>query len=324
MRDYHWREYLRKYFANWLNRRIPASKKIRLDRRRIFIMPSRVGAFFFLCLLVMLLAAINYQNNMSYALTFLLATLFVVAILHTYANLAGVSLHALRAASAFPGQVTEFDVRVDGGGRERHCLRLCWPDSSEQTITLLDNNSEDIRLFCSVGSRGWFRPGRLLIESHFPLGLLRCWSWVDLDLCALVYPEPHKCRQLPGSGDNSEQGHALVMCGNDDFFGFQAYRAGDSLRQIYWKGYAKGQGLQSKHYTAYSSSNVWLDFDAFAGVSVEMRLSYLCYLVLMLDTQQQDYGLRLPGLELLPDRGERHRDKVLSALALYGLGDIGQ
>ena len=80
------RQRLRSRFRAWVNRRIPPARVVTLDQRRIFIFPSRAGFFFGLCLLLMLTTAINYQNNMSYALTFLLATLFIIAILHTYAN----------------------------------------------------------------------------------------------------------------------------------------------------------------------------------------------------------------------------------------------
>jgi hypothetical protein len=77
---------------------------VTLDQRRIFIFPSRTGFFFGLSLLVMLVAAINYQNNMAYALTFLLANLFVVAVLHSYANLSGLTITAVGAEDGFPGQ----------------------------------------------------------------------------------------------------------------------------------------------------------------------------------------------------------------------------
>ena len=88
------RAQFRTRFRQWVNRRIPPAREVTLDQRRIFIFPSRVGFFFGCCLLVMLIAAINFQNNLSYGLTFLLATLFIVATLHTYANLSGLTIRA--------------------------------------------------------------------------------------------------------------------------------------------------------------------------------------------------------------------------------------
>ena len=102
---------------------------------------------------------------------------------------------------------------------------------------------------------------------------------------------------------------------------FRDYRKGDSLRQAHWKGFAKGQALQTKQYTAYADRSVWLDWELFAGMGVEQRLSHLCYWVLAFDERREEYGLRLPGVTIAPAVGEKHREQVLKELALFGVGD---
>jgi hypothetical protein len=121
-------------------RRIPAAREVTLDQRRIFIFPSLTGLFFACSLLVMLLAAINFENNLSYALTFLLATLFIVATLHTYANLSGLTIRALRAQA----RVSRAAVRIHlvlierSKQRDHYGLFLKWPTSSETLVNLVD------------------------------------------------------------------------------------------------------------------------------------------------------------------------------------------
>ena len=315
-------ELMRGRFRQWVNRRIPAAPEITLDQRRIFIFPSLTGLFFGLCLLVMLIAAINFENNLSYGLTFLLTTLFVVAILHTYANLSGLTIRALRAQPAFPGQQSEFNLMIERGKQRDHfALYLKWPDSSENLVNLVDEDSVIVQLHMAVDKRGWFSPGRLLLESTYPLGLLRCWTWIDLDLHALVYPRPLPSTDLPGLATDIPDGAAVMVVGNDDFYGFRDYRKGDSLRQVHWKGMAKGQGVLTKHYTAYADRSVWLDWELFPGAGTEERLSYLCYWVLELNGRTEEYGLRLPGVVIQPSVGDKHRDRVLKELALYGKQD---
>lgn len=313
------RDSARRRFGRWMQRRIPAARSVTLNQRRIFIMPSRAGLFFGVLLLVILLTAINYQNNMTYALAFLLATLFVVATLHTYANLAGLTLHALAAAPAFPGQHSAFSLRIERGGeRPHHGLRLAWPTSGDTTISLVSQDSEEVHLYLPVGSRGWHHPGRLLLESSYPLGLLRCWTWVDLDLRAVVYPQPLVCAELEGVPGNRADGAAVPITGSDDFYGFREYRFGDSLRQVHWKGLAKGQALQSRDYASCAEHSAWLDWELFPGVLPEQRLSHLCYWALAFHRGNEEYGLRIPGLRIEPARGDVHLDRVLSALALHG------
>ena len=76
-------------WQRWLGRRIPAQSEVRLNQRRIFIIPTRQGLGFLLLIALLLIGAINYQNNLAYFLTFWLLSLFLVAILHTYRSLSG-------------------------------------------------------------------------------------------------------------------------------------------------------------------------------------------------------------------------------------------
>ena len=55
----------------------------------------------------------------------------------------------------------------------------------------------------------------------------------------------------------------------------------------------------------------------------ELRLASMCWLTLSLSRAEGQYGLRLPGVTVAPDRGEGHRDDVLKALALFESDDTG-
>ena len=126
---------------------------------------------------------------------------------------------------------------------------------------------------------------------------------------------------MTGLATDKPDGSAMPIVGNDDFYGFRDYQQGDSLKQVHWKGLAKGQSLQSKQYGAYADSSIWLDWNAFPGVGTELRLSYLCYWALQYESQNIEYGLRLPGTVIAPAVGGKHREKILKALALHGLNE---
>lgn len=307
----------------WMSRRIPPARAVTLTQRQIFIFPSRTGFFFGFVLLIMLVAAINYQNNMSFALVFLLANLFVVGILHTYSNLSGLTLRAVSAQAVFPGQRSEFRLRLERLPRRQHfALKIRFDDSDASTFSVAgDDQFLEVSLFSRAEQRGWHHPGRLLVESVYPLGLLRCWTWVDLDLKALVYPAPVATRSLPALAGEQPDGSSMPVDGNDDFFGIRDYRPGDSRKRIHWKSLAKGQSLSSKVYTAYADRSVWLDWEQFPAPNPEQRLSHLCYWALELEAAGQEYGLRIPGARIAPGMGEEQQSRVLRALALYGLED---
>src|SRR5581483_3353821 len=81
-----------------------------LHRRSLYILPTREGLYYGFMLAVMLVAAVNYANGLAYALTFLLAALGMVAILHTHRNLPGLRLSAGPAPPVFAGAPARFTV----------------------------------------------------------------------------------------------------------------------------------------------------------------------------------------------------------------------
>lgn len=314
------KERLHRRFDNWLDRRVPPSRQVTLDQRRIFIFPSRPGLWFGAVLLVMLIAAINYQNNMAFALVFLLSSVFIVAILHTYANLSGLTITAVRATPAYAGDLVEFELLISRcGRRDYYDITLSWGVGATETVTLKDIGSQTVKLHLPVHKRGLFTPGRLLIETFYPLGLLRAWTWIAPDLQALVYPRPIAGKKIQFSAaSDDDYGDVTPIAGSDDFCDFRNYHPGDSLKHVLWKSYAKGQALQTKQYQSYAQQRLWLEWSQFVG-DIEHRLSQLCYWVLKLDKENDDYGLRLPGIEIKPASGERHKAEVLKALALFSI-----
>ena len=90
----------------------PEAGPVQLDRSRIFILPTATGLLFAVVLLVMLLGAINYANNMGYMFTFLLGSMALVSILHSYRNLAQLQFAAGRAEPVFAGERAAFDIHV--------------------------------------------------------------------------------------------------------------------------------------------------------------------------------------------------------------------
>ena len=83
-----------------------------MDRKRLYIFPTQHGIIFAFMLVVMLLGSINYTNSMAYMLTFLLGSLYMVAMLQTYKNLKGMVLKTSNAKSVFAEEVAEFPVVI--------------------------------------------------------------------------------------------------------------------------------------------------------------------------------------------------------------------
>ena len=152
---------LQSRWQRWLARRIPAASSVTLNQRRIFIIPSATGGAFAVVLLLMLLAAINYQNSLAYGLTFLLISLFIIAILHTYRNLAGLTLRAVGANPVFAGEQVRFRLRLESGGREHQAIALGWSKADLQVLDVPAGGVSDAELNLPA-QRPWLATARSL------------------------------------------------------------------------------------------------------------------------------------------------------------------
>lgn len=305
-------------FNRWLKRRIPAASQVRLNHRQIFIIPTRAGLGLLLLLAVMLLGAINYQNSLVYAVTFILGSLFWVSLHHTYRNLASLELHASGSHAVFAGEAAPLQVRLLAPRHAHQGLILSWPDTQPQRLDVDKQGDRRIDLYHPTAQRGWFSPGRLRIEARYPLGWFVAWSLVDLDWKVLVYPKPLSL-PLPAMRSEGEgDGNQPLGEGVDDFQGLRNYQPGDSRRRLDWRAYSRGQGLHSKIFAEPLQNTLWLDLEQTPGVDIEQRISYLCGWIMQLEQQSRPYGLSLAGVRLGPAMGEAHRDQCLRALALYG------
>jgi len=306
-------------FKRWLNRRIPPQQSITLNQRSIFIFPTRTGFVFSVLLLALLLAAINYENSLIFGLAFWLGSVFFVTIFHTFRNLSGISFELQKTGTGFVGEDIEFSIKVTRPeNSKREGIQLGWPNEVKQWAELHENPSTTVQLFVNANQRGWLNPKRLLIETYYPLGLLRAWTWIDLNTKAIIYPKPlfhdHTYTNL-GEDDNGQLTHLI---GSDDFHDMRNYHPGDSPRHILWRSYARQDKLLVKQFAAYADSHLILDWHQLEG-ETELRLSHLTGMALNAYKSDKEFGLKLPHIEIDPNTGKAHLDQILKELALYGL-----
>lgn len=305
-------------------RAAPERGTVVLTQRRVYILPTRYGLLFGGALLLMLVGSINYQLSLGYILTFLLAGMGVVSILHTYRNLAHLAISAGRVEPAFAGGAVRFHLHLDNPGKfDRVAITASFAAAAD-TFDVPARASAPATLALPALHRGWLQLPRVTIETRYPVGLCRAWGYVQPDMKALVYPRPDDSALPPLTfiPDHGDAAHAGT--GSDDFAALRPYQRGDSPRHVAWKSAAREQVLLTKVFTGRGAAELWLDFAALPpSLDLEARLSRLTRQVLLAEAAGVSYGLRLPGRELGPDLGESHCDACLKALALFDVRDDG-
>jgi uncharacterized protein (DUF58 family) len=299
----------------------PQRGELQLSRRRVYILPAKAGLLFAAVLLTMLLTAINYMLPMGYALTFLLTGIGLVAMLHTWRNLIGITLRPGRVDAVHAGELAEFSLMLHNrAGPDRFAIRIEVPDTAQTTLVDLAPRAEQlVAIALPTTRRGWLPVPRLKVSSTFPLGLWRTWAWWHPATRVLVYPRPETpAVPLPISGATVGQALGTAM-GDEDFSALRPFRDGDPTSRIAWKAVARsgGDALLTIQFDGGPAGDVWLDWQATPiGMDDEARLSRLTRWVLDADEAGVRYGLRLPKRTLDISSGPIHKTECLEALAL--------
>jgi uncharacterized protein (DUF58 family) len=305
----------------WRRSRFASGEKatdgqVTLTHRRIYIMPTQRGLGFIVLNILLLLIAFIYNNNLAYLLTFLLTGIFLVTILHSFKSLSGLVLHKGHCKAVFAEEAAEFSISINNPTSiERYSLQLALQKT--ESLDLPAYSKRLITLYSPTRKRGWHEAGAVTVASTYPFGLFRAWSPVRLGLKVLVYPKPASADSPLPESPSVQSGQGISKKGTDDFYGVQQYQAGDPIKQIHWKAFAKGQGLFSKQYGGEGAAEIWLDYNATAGHHTEERLSQLCRWVIDADKAGIHYGLSLPGYKIAPNHGPLHAQECLETLALF-------
>ena len=307
--------------ANWAYGFTPPEHgTVVLVHRRVYILPNRLGWMFGATLALLLVGSINYALSLGFALTFLLAGLGLAGMVHTARNLARIAVSVGRAEPVFAGESAQFRLYLDGRARhDRPAILVRHVGSGSQLVVDVPaSGAAEVVLAAPAARRGWLPLGRVMLETHFPLGLFRAWSFVEPDARCLVYPRPERSALPPPSAEAELGGVRSPTPGNDDFAGLRGYQPADSPRHVAWKAVARSDELLTKQFTGEAAAELWLDWRLLPGaIPTEQRLSRLAGWVLAAERRGARYGLRLPGFELPPGRGDAHSSAALQALALY-------
>ena len=308
--------WLSRKIENWIDKK---SKKISqcflINRKNIYILPTKSGWLFILTLIAILSGAINYNNSMAYLLCFFLTSLGFIAMLQTHQNLNNININAMHSLPTYCGKPIEFIFNISSTSQQRHYAINT--ETSSEALSISANLQPKFIVTQKTIKRGQQNPTRFKISTEFPLGLFYAWAQIKINNPAIIYPKPiinnlQINEFLAGENLDKQQ------MGDDNYAGIRDYRKGDNPKRLAWKAIAKTGKMYTKEFSKESGDYLMFDFDKFEHTSnTEERLSLLCGLIISASDKKLNYGLKLPTKTINPDHGDFHKHNCLTLLALY-------
>lgn len=317
---------IRRRIDGWFLSRLPPSDTLELTQRNVYIVPTRAGWMLGATLLVLLVASINYQLNLGYLLTFLLAGSVAVGMHVCHGTLRGIAMHLIAPDAQYAGAAAVFRVVLHNARRSvRYGIGMAVRGSGQWAWTDVPaEGTSTVEIAFQPERRGLHPVPPLTAETRFPLGTFRVWTVWRPAAQMLVYPAPelHPPPLPPGEALSGQAASAALVRAQSagEYDGVRPYRRGDPLKLVVWKKAARAQAagsdaLVSRDTQQTQHEELWLDAQAAALPELEARLSRLCAWVLMADRLGLDYGLRVAGRTLAPSQGEAHKRACLEVLA---------
>ena len=280
-----------------------------VSMRKVFVLPRRHGLMVGFSTLGVFAIAIRIQNNMLLLIAVALFILFLLSLVWAGRNLAGIQLGVQKDQRLIAGEAQRVMVTLKAERPKHFVVAVI---GKERYRLDFKNLVTSVAVPVKINERGKMRIPPILIESDFPFGLARCWSWLSPG-SILVAPSPLnasgvEAKAISRTGTTEEDEEAS---GADSL---AEWVNGTPQTRIHWKRFAATGRLLIKTGDHVAGDKVVIDYTKLKGLGHERALSLMCGAVLSAESQQTPFVMLLPGLEVKSPAGQS--GEALDALAL--------
>jgi uncharacterized protein (DUF58 family) len=289
---------------------------------RIYIMPSGRGLLFLAIVMVTILVAATYNNNLVFLLGFFLFAVFVTSMVQTHYVLKGVSLEFVEAEDGFEGDRLGLLLNLtQRKGRWRPGLIV--RTSSKKFLTLTatrermkpSESSHAMRIEVSAWRRGVHELPELILETYYPLGIFRAWKIFQPKGRIHVYARPEGSLTLaPVHFESGDQDLGLRRSPEGDFGELKEYHDGESYHQIAWKHFARTGELYTRIHWGQENKHYEIPWSP-SGRDIEIHLRQMSRWIEQAVDEGASFAIQTPDEKIEGGQGPEHRRLCHRALA---------
>lgn len=285
---------------------------------------------------VLILGAINGQNNLLFAIFGLAAGGLIISGILSGANLMGVRVERLPPRDGAVGSSACLRYRVHNANRwvpaisllveeldlpRRSGQRLANARGFVAAVRARESTTVEVQPPCLA--RGPVRLGRFRVTSTFPFGVTRKSVEFDDAQELLVLPRAAAVVGDPlrvSRGDRWAPSAAKASREGDEFHALREYVTGDAVRSVAWRASARVEPLLVRVEATRRAGRVLISFDASGDPATQERIiSAAAGMCLHAQRTGREFALTGPGSAMLVSfgSGPSHVRAAMRALAAW-------
>lgn len=303
---------------DFLMRRTPKSDQVSLGLKNVYVFFSKQGLLFALLLGITFIMGINYANNLVLGLCFYLFGMWLVAVFHTFVQISSLKIELMQTHLTKAGDVAWVEVVLSVKSRQPSRQIELWFEGAEALRLSEVRHGTHVSLSVPTHQRGCMTLPRLCVQTTYPLGILKAWSYMYFKTPIWVYPkeeafeyEQNILAKMPTDAHTG----AVSVGGQEDFERLDTYQAGENLSRVSWVHVARGSGMLTKHFGDPMGSRLSINYHDMPSPYHEQKLSQMVFVLLHMAHTEQTFEFVLPNQPVQEGRGRAFIQACLLSLA---------
>lgn len=234
---------------------------------RIYILPTKLGLYYFGGTFLAFVVAIFYGTSFAYAITFFFFSFLMAVSFATNYSLKDLELTFKKEFYSIPGEDCFSQLIIKNKSNDKKIdLSLSHPDILFSEIKDIEGNG-----ICGVSFRAKeeqikvIHVRKLNLSSTFPFGLYRAWREFSVDFKIYSTNVPFYDQHGETLYSENEIFSNLSQKGQDELIGLSVYQQGDQMSLVSWKNLARSDELLVKRYGSFLNPELFLDYDELSG-----------------------------------------------------------
>lgn len=283
--------------------------------QRTYILPTPFGLATGTLIVLLLLLAFVYSNNLVYAAVFYIASFCIQNMIRCAKNIEKLYVLHISGNEIFANLQSTCHFDLENKGRwEIIDSEISSSDFTESLkIPLLAPKfHQSFKAPVLFQKRGWSALSNFRIESRFPFQMFRSWKKISLQTQLLVYPELKGVSLFHITDSNNQ------LDQSDEFLNHELYNGSQSFLRIDWKIYARVQKLMVKKYGNGAEINTDFTWEQTQYLlDPEQRISQLSLWIHECRQKNMAYSLQLPHSFYRKSADHQHYHDCMKELATW-------